>query len=198
MTPDVQACEAHPFSLNNHISKTRGVGKQETILILFRVAVVRRPIRADVAQDEQRKVPLMTRAAGTGSGAASRELRANKGTPGVCKPPDASCPPLDATHLNTPRFHTTLPQRAPSSSRATPDHEDTAILLTQTMLSITLLSQLNEIKVYTLLHGRHTNATLTRQLLSNLRGRVMRGARRDGAGEGIRVDARAWLAWDAE
>lgn len=67
MTPDVRVSEAHPFSSNNHISKTRGVGKQETLLILFRVAVVRGPVRAGVARDEQRKVPLMTRAAGTGS-----------------------------------------------------------------------------------------------------------------------------------
>lgn len=61
MTPDVRASEAHPFSFNNHISKTRGVGKQETLLIVFRVAVVRGPVRAGVARDEQRKVPLMTR-----------------------------------------------------------------------------------------------------------------------------------------
>lgn len=67
--PDDTGCsglEGSPVSYNNHISRTRGVGKQESILIEFRVAVVRGPVRAGVARDEQRKVPLMTRPPGRG------------------------------------------------------------------------------------------------------------------------------------
>lgn len=75
-----------------------------------------------------------------------------------------------------------VPLRPPAPPRTTRTH--TATLPTQTMPSITLLSQFSQMKAYTLLRGSHTNATPAGQLLSNPGGRVMRGAGRGGAERG--------------